>query len=137
MFIGPGLGLCCAKHFPKQVLLQWTVKYCSNIVHYHFTFWSKIFSLGRSPGLVVMGGDSCCEFESWHCMLDGNFFTFICCNCNVCLKRRKEMKRGRDGPFLKKIFSFQSLYILLPSIPLIILAYFPLLGIELGADIMK
>ena len=112
MFIGPGLGLCCAKHFPKQVLLQWTVKYCSNIVHYHFTFWSKIFSLGRSPGLVVMGGDSCsigCEFESWHCILDGNFFTFICCNCNVCLKRRKEMKRGRGWPIFEKNIFFSKL----------------------------
>ena len=32
--------------------------------------------LCRSPGLVVMGGDSChegCGFESQHCMLNGNF----------------------------------------------------------------
>ena len=46
-----------------------------------------------SPGLVKMGGDSCCEghgFESQHWMLDGHFFTYICCkNCNVCFKRRK------------------------------------------------
>ena len=31
---------------------------------------------GRSPGLVVMGGDSCskgCGLESQHCLLDGNF----------------------------------------------------------------
>ena len=30
----------------------------------------------RSPGLVVMGGDSCSkgrEFESWHHILDGHF----------------------------------------------------------------
>ena len=29
-----------------------------------------------SPGLVVMGGNSCskgCEFESRHCILDGHF----------------------------------------------------------------
>ena len=49
--------------------------------------------LGWSPGLVVMGVDSCSkgrEFESWHCILDGHIFTFICCkNCGVCLKRRK------------------------------------------------
>ena len=48
---------------------------------------------GRSPGLVVMGGDSSNkgrEFKSRHCILDGHFFTFICCkNCNVCLKRLK------------------------------------------------
>ena len=31
-----------------------------------------------------------CEFESQHHLLDGHFFTFICCkNCNVGLKRRK------------------------------------------------
>ena len=38
--------------------------------------------LGGSPGLVVMGGDSCskgCVIESKHCILDGHFFTFICC----------------------------------------------------------
>ena len=36
--------------------------------------------LGRSPGLVVMGGDSCSEgseFESQHCILDGHFSHFI------------------------------------------------------------
>ena len=35
-----------------------------------------------SPGLVVMGGDSCTkgyEFESRHHILEGHFFTFICC----------------------------------------------------------
>ena len=33
-------------------------------------------TLGGTPGLVVMGGDSCskgCEFESRHCILDGHF----------------------------------------------------------------
>ena len=33
-------------------------------------------SKGGSPGLVVMGGDSCskvCGFESHHCILDGHF----------------------------------------------------------------
>ena len=49
--------------------------------------------LGGSPGLVVMGGHSCakgCEFKSRHHILDGHFFTFICCkNCNVCSKGRK------------------------------------------------
>ena len=46
------------------------------------------------PGLVVMGGDLCPEgfgFEAQHCILDGHFFTNICCkNCiDVCLRRRK------------------------------------------------
>ena len=46
---------------------------------------------------MVMGGDSCpggCGFESQHCTLVGHFFTFISCkNCNVCLKRQKQMKK--------------------------------------------
>ena len=36
--------------------------------------------LGRSPGLVVMGGDSCskgCEFKSLHRKLDGHFSHLI------------------------------------------------------------
>ena len=38
--------------------------------------------MGGSPGLVVMGGDSCSKgrgFESQHRILDRHFFTFICC----------------------------------------------------------
>ena len=41
---------------------------------------------------MVTGGDSCPggrEFESQHRILDGDFFTFSCKNCNVCLKRQK------------------------------------------------
>ena len=49
--------------------------------------------LGVSPGIVVMGGDSCSkgrELESRQGILDGHFFTVICCkNCNVRLKRQK------------------------------------------------
>ena len=36
--------------------------------------------LGGSPGLVVMGGDSCskgCEFESRDRILDGHYFTYL------------------------------------------------------------
>ena len=36
---------------------------------------------GGSPGLLVMGGDSCsegCGFESRYRILDGHFFTLIC-----------------------------------------------------------
>ena len=50
-----------------------------------------------SPGLVVMGGDSCSkghEFKSQYRILDGHFFTFICRkNCNVC--NEKESAVGR------------------------------------------
>ena len=58
---------------------------------------------------MVMGRDSHlegCGFESRHRILDGHFFTYICCkNCNVCLKRPKinEIEAG-VGPFLKKTF---------------------------------
>ena len=36
----------------------------------------KVVKWGRSPGLVVMGRDSCSKglgFESWHHILDGHF----------------------------------------------------------------
>ena len=69
--------------------------------------WKIKLLKGRSPCLVVMGGDSCSEgrgFESQHYILDGNFLTFICCQtCNACLKRRKKQKEAMDGPFFKKI----------------------------------
>ena len=54
---------------------------------------------------MVVGRDSRskgCGFESWHRILDGHFFTYICCkNCNdVCLKRpkinEKEVARALD-----------------------------------------
>ena len=41
---------------------------------------TKIMSQGGSPGLVVMGRDSYSSgFESQHHILDGHFFTSICC----------------------------------------------------------
>ena len=57
---------------------------------------------GGSPGLVVMGGDSCSEgrgFKSRHYILDGH----CCKNCNdVCLKKPKiNEKRGRCWPIFK------------------------------------
>ena len=66
---------------------------------------------GGSPGLVVMGRDSRSKghgFKSQHRILDGHFFTCICCkNCNdVCLKRWKiNKKEAGVGPFLKKIMA--------------------------------
>ena len=53
----------------------------------------KNSKVGGSPGLMVMGGDSCSkgrEFESWHRIPTGwTFFRIsICCkNCNVCYER--------------------------------------------------
>ena len=59
-----------------------------------------------SPGLAVMGRDSRPEgrwFESWPRILDGHFFTYICCkNCIVCLKRPKiNEKEAGVGPIKK------------------------------------
>ena len=56
---------------------------------------------------MVMGGDSHSKgrgFESRHRILDGHFFTYICCkNCIVCLKKTEnKRKRGRVWPILKK-----------------------------------
>ena len=46
---------------------------------------------------MVIGRDSRsvgCGFVSWHRILDGHFFTYICCkNCIVCLKRPKINKK--------------------------------------------
>ena len=63
--------------------------------------------MGGSPGLVVMGGDSCSKdrkFESQHRILDGQFFTylflvkFVMCGW----KDKNKWKRGRGWPILKK-----------------------------------
>ena len=67
-------------------------------------FYAKSILLGGSTGLVVMGRDSHSKghgFESWHHLLDGHFFTYIC--CNLCLKRPKmNEKEAGVGPFKKK-----------------------------------
>ena len=47
---------------------------------FYFIFSTKNWFEGGSPGLVVMGGDSCSkgrEFESRHRILDGHFFTYL------------------------------------------------------------
>ena len=63
--------------------------------------------MGGSPGLVVMGRGSHSKgrgFESRYHILDGHFFTYICCkNCDVFLKRAKiNEKESGNGPFFKK-----------------------------------
>ena len=65
--------------------------------------------MGGSPGLVVMGDDSCSKgngFKSRCRILDGHFFTLICCkNCiDVCLKKTEnKWKRVRGWSiFFKK-----------------------------------
>ena len=56
---------------------------------------------------MVMGGGSRSKgrgFESRRRILDGHFFTFICCkNCNVCLKKTEnKQKRGRGWPIFEQ-----------------------------------
>ena len=55
---------------------------------------------------MVMGDDSCLKghgFKSRSRILDGHFFTLICCkNCNVCLRRPKINKKKR--PVLAQFF---------------------------------
>ena len=63
--------------------------------------------MGGSTGLVVMGGDSSSEgraFEYQLHILDGHFYTFICCkNCNGCMKMTEvKEKRPRMAHFFKK-----------------------------------
>ena len=63
--------------------------------------------MGGSPGLVVMGDDSCSKghgFESRRCILDGHFFTMICC--------KNKRKRGLSWPiFFKKTITIKNVSI--------------------------
>ena len=56
-----------------------------------------------------MGGDSRSDgwrFASHHSILDGDFFTLICCeNCKACLNMTENKQNAAgDGPFLKKYY---------------------------------
>ena len=71
---------------------------------------TKCYLVGRSPGLVVLGLDSLSDghgFESQHRILDGHFFTLICCKyCHVCLKKTENKAKKRMGMahFFKKYY---------------------------------
>ena len=62
---------------------------------------------GGSPGLVVMGDNSCLKghgFKSWCHILDGHFFTLIYYkNCIVCFKKTKNKQKKVGLALLKKI----------------------------------
>ena len=78
------------------------------------TLIKKYNGFGGRPGLVVMGDNSYlrgCGFESRRRILDGHFFTMICCkNCIVCLKIPKiNEKEARVGPFKKIIMGMPQL----------------------------
>ena len=57
--------------------------------------------MGGSPGLVVMGGDSCSEgrgFESQCCILDGHFsHQFVVKLYYVCLKKTEKNEKEARG----------------------------------------
>ena len=68
------------------VSIKYIVNYDCTIVDYLYNWplmWlNKETYSGGSSGLVVMGEDSCSEgrgFESRCHILDGHFFTLICC----------------------------------------------------------
>ena len=83
-----------------------------NVVRNQFSvqsFEQKYAIKGWSPGLVVMGDDSCskgCGFELQCCKLDVHLDIFhidLLENCIVCLKRLKiNEKEAGVGPFFKK-----------------------------------
>ena len=60
---------------------------------------------GGSPGLVIMGGDSCSEgpgFESQHRILDGHFSHLFAVKIVMFVwKDENKLKRGRGCPFKK------------------------------------
>ena len=53
--------------------------------------------LGGSPGLVVMGATRGREHKTKHRILDGSFFTLICCK-TLFEKTKINSKRGREWP---------------------------------------
>ena len=84
---------------------------CQLISKLNHWYRTEKYSMGGSPGLVVLGRDSRSEgrrFESRHHILDAHLFTYICCkNCNdVCMKRPKiNEKEAGDGPFKKILYA--------------------------------
>ena len=55
---------------------------------------------GGSPGLVVMGGDSCSkgrDFKSRHRILDGHFFTYFFCKNLYCVLEKININKKEVG----------------------------------------
>ena len=103
----------------EQFFLGKTTKFIlSNIHRYHsrkgerendnFNFFgNKILIQYGSPGLLLMGRDSCSkgrEFPSRHCILDGHFSHLFVVKIVMCVgKDENKWKRGRVKPiFFKK-----------------------------------
>ena len=64
---------------------------------------------------MIMGGDSFPEgrgFESEHHILDGHFFTYICCkHCSLFEKTKMKEKEAGIGPFFKKNFTYRGTHL--------------------------
>ena len=74
------------------------------LMHYGFSMTvfkgkAKLGNRGRSPGLVVIGGDSCSngrESESRHRILDGHFSHLLVVRIvMIVCKDKNKLKRGR------------------------------------------
>ena len=82
------------------------VRYDSRVVNYDIRGFIRL-----ATGLVVIGGDSCSksrEYESWHRILGGNFFTYIffCKILNMFEKMKIIEKEARVAPFFKKSVTY-------------------------------
>ena len=100
-----------------------TVKSVFDILWYFrcrgFNVVKHFYPIGGSPGLVVMGGDSCSksrEFKSWHRILDGRFFHLYVVKIVMCVwKDENKWKRGRVGPLKNILPQVIRVYVLGPS----------------------
>ena len=84
------LETSCTVILPPTVSLLWFGR----------AVWGNT-SKGESPGLVVMGGDfrsEECGFESQCHILDGHFFTLICCKIVLIIVwKRPKINEKRPG----------------------------------------
>ena len=100
------------KTFAANILWKWWTDVLT--VFDDFSGPQRVELQCGSPGLVVMGDDSCskgCGFKSWRRILDGHdFFShwFFCKNCIICLKRTKLNKKRPGLAFLKKTLALHS-----------------------------
>ena len=71
---------CCTKRGNTESGGSMVAGACFNVHLPALKYLQHYWLIGREPGLVVMGRDSCskgCEFESRHRILDGHFFTHL------------------------------------------------------------
>ena len=86
--------------------LKFDLKYCltfaKEVAAAFRMLKQKRLNAGGSPGLVVIGGDSCFKgrgFESQNHFLDGHFFTFIGCKNRLFENTKINEKETGDAPF--------------------------------------